>query len=447
MGKTFNTTLNPTSFGFFDADKIFQKDADKVVTFVLRKLGNDIIDVHLTRKMIWNCFEEATLSFNSHIIEYQAKSNLQHLLGFQTGSVDPNNANTAEMDVNLTDNYIRPNMEFILRQTEPYAAAIGYGQSQDTFSGSIDLEHGKQDYDLYNDLKGPQGERLVNFMPSGSKGRMKVLEVYHHGPHSFYGGYFGAYYGGWGAAGSGHGGSGHGGYGYANYAVLPTFETVLASGMFETQSRIRASHYRYRIDGRHLRIFPIPGHHHGYNFFHQVRGHQHDSGSLHHGERLWVRVRFPGNPAPGIMPTVTGSAGELRETIQDDTIYGASSPANIPYGLITYRTLNPWAKNWIFQYTLALCTELLGIVRSKYKSYPIPGGADVQLDGDDLKQQGREDQNTLLYGEGGLQQKLENLTYDKLAELEANKAENYLRKLQLTPMPPRYVISYTTNRQ
>ena len=35
---TFNTTMNPCPFGFFDSDTAFQNDADKVVTFVLRKL-------------------------------------------------------------------------------------------------------------------------------------------------------------------------------------------------------------------------------------------------------------------------------------------------------------------------------------------------------------------------------------------------------------------------
>ena len=32
------------------------------------------------------------------------------------------------------------------------------------------------------------------------------------------------------------------------------------------------------------------------------------------------------------------------------------------------------SKQWIRKYTLALCKELLGIIRSKYGSIPIPGG-------------------------------------------------------------------------
>ena len=56
---TFLTTLNPTPFGFFDADTAFQSEADSMVTFVKRKLGDDVLSVELTKKQIWACFEES----------------------------------------------------------------------------------------------------------------------------------------------------------------------------------------------------------------------------------------------------------------------------------------------------------------------------------------------------------------------------------------------------
>ena len=109
--------------------------------------------------------------------------------------------------------------------------------------------------------------------------------------------------------------------------------------------------------------------------------------------------------------------------------------------MISYNSLNPWAKNWIFQYTLALATVLLGRVRTKFKNFPIPG-AELTLNGDELVTQGREDIQNLLYGEGGLIQKLDGLTYEKLAEMDATKAENQLKQLQYLPTPPKYVISF-----
>jgi hypothetical protein len=66
----------------------------------LRKLGEDVLSVELTKKMIWACFEEATLYFNAIMIEYQAKSNLAYLLGSPTGSIDPT---TGKYQLNLVN--------------------------------------------------------------------------------------------------------------------------------------------------------------------------------------------------------------------------------------------------------------------------------------------------------------------------------------------------------
>lgn len=173
---TFNTTMKPTPFGFFDSDPAFQSDADKIVTFVLRKLGEDVLSVELTKKMIWACFEEASLYFNAIMIEYQAKSNLSYLLGSPTGSID---TATGKYQLNLVNNYVQPNLEYLVRQAEPYASEVGYGQSLQSYSGSIKLEMGRQDYDLYTELKDEAGNLLSSYMGTGSldvRGRMKYLK-------------------------------------------------------------------------------------------------------------------------------------------------------------------------------------------------------------------------------------------------------------------------------
>ena len=84
----FSNTLNPTPFSFFDSDNDFQVEADAMVTFVKRKLGDDVLSVELTRKQIWGCLEESTLEYSSIINQYQAKSQLANLLGGATGSLD-----------------------------------------------------------------------------------------------------------------------------------------------------------------------------------------------------------------------------------------------------------------------------------------------------------------------------------------------------------------------
>ena len=84
---TFANTTNPTPFGFFDTDTNFQTEADAMITFVKRKLGDDILSVELTKKQIWACFEESFLQYGSIINEYQAKSQLTDCLGTATGSM------------------------------------------------------------------------------------------------------------------------------------------------------------------------------------------------------------------------------------------------------------------------------------------------------------------------------------------------------------------------
>lgn len=421
---TFNTTLRPTPFGFYDSNPVFQQDADKIIFFVLRKLGEDVLSVELTKKMIWACFEEATMAFNSYIIEYQAKSNLVNLLGQPTGSVDPNNPtqNTAQLSINLTDNYVVPNLEFLVRLAEPYAAEVGFGQSLDTYSGSINLQVGVQDYDLYTDLKDSTGAPLSSYMPSGSKGHMKVVEVFHFGPIQF------VYNSNLASNFIASGLPVESFIPDTRFYVLPLFEDVLRAGMLETAQRVRRSHYRYRIDGRHIRILPAPSN--------LVPG---------FNDKLWIRVAFPPSAVPGIIGTsftssVGGGLGQ-NPALPNSTIYGVSNPANIPFGLINYSSLNPWAKYWIFQYTLACAKELLGLIRDKFKNFPIPG-AELQLNGADLITQAREDKANLISGDTGLIAKLDSLTYDKLAIQETAKAEAIMKQLQLLPMPPRYVISW-----
>lgn len=418
----FDQTIKPTPFGFYDSNGVFQNDADKIVYFVLRKLGEDVLSVELTKKMIWACFEEATLAFNAHIIEYQAKSNLTSLLGTATGSVDPNDPNTANLDINLSNNYIKPNLEFLIRQAEPYAAEIGYGQSRGSVSGSIELVRGKQDYDLYTDLVDSNGVPIANQMPSGSRGRMKIVEVFHFAPMQFV---FNS------NLASNFVASGlpvESIVPDTRFYILPLFEDILRAGQLKEAQRTRRSHYRYRISGRQIRFYPIPR-----EFIDGVP------------QKVWLRVVFPASPSAEVTGndsvSVSGSIGETGGiNIPDDSMFGVNSPANIPFGLINYSSLNPWAKHWIFQYTLALATELLGRVRNKVTTIPI-AGAELTLNGAELQEQGRADKEALLYGDGGLISKLDALTHDKLAEIEATKAEAELRQLQLIPFPPNVNIT------
>ena len=135
---TFANTLNPTPFGLFNSDLAFQTEADAMVTFVKRKLGDDILSVELTKKQVWACFEESLMEYGSIINTYQAESNLMNLMGFPTGSSISGSLNIGPHGYESM--LPRETMEFLNRQAEPYASDAGIGGSYDAISGSISLK-------------------------------------------------------------------------------------------------------------------------------------------------------------------------------------------------------------------------------------------------------------------------------------------------------------------
>lgn len=413
---TFNTTLHPTPFGFYDKYQLFQQDANNVVIYVLRTLGEDVLGVELTKPMIWSQFEAAAWMFNGMMIEYQNKSNLSSLLGMPTGSLDANGNNS----INISDMYVQQNLEFLKNLSAPYAGLVGFSQTEATYSGSITLAPGKQDYDLYTELVDGNGVSLWSQQPTGGVTGIEVVEVYHNAPVQYI---FNS------NLASNFVAQGLPVESYipdTRFYVLPLFEDVLRAGMLETAQRIRRSHFSYKISGRSIRIFPAP------NLLNQyVNG------------KLWIRVRFARSPFPTIANTLVTSGSSYQTTgsgtggsYQNDIIYGVNGPFNAPFGPLNYNSLNMWSRNWIAQMTLALCLVLLGRVRGKFKSFPIPG-AELSLNGDDLVTSGKEDKEKLLTS---LKETLDNLTYDKIAERDATKAENMVKQLSYVPIAPKYAI-------
>jgi hypothetical protein len=108
-----------------------------------------------------------------------------------------------------------------------------------------------------------------------------------------------------------------------------------------------------------------------------------------------------------------------------------SGPSNFPLGNIPFTSINQPGRQWIRQYTLALCKELLGLIRSKFQNIPIPN-AELQLNGEALVSQGREDKEKLVTQ---MKEFLENLTHQKMLENDALAAENLQKQLKYIPMP------------
>ena len=107
-----------------------------------------------------------------------------------------------------------------------------------------------------------------------------------------------------------------------------------------------------------------------------------------------------------------------------------SDPSNVPYKFITYSEINAHGRQWIRRYCLALSKELLGIVRSKYASMPIPNG-EVSLDGEALKAEGREEKANLLEE---LKEFLESVSLTERSRMEQEQAESQQQVLNKAPL-------------
>jgi len=382
---TFAQTSNPTPFGVFDADTSFQTDADKMITFVKRKLGDDILSVELTKKQIWANLEEACFEYSNILNQYQAKSTMLTYLGYSTGSQS-----------GLETAFPRESLEYLARFADPYASEAGLGGSYDMFSGSIDLEPGRQDYNIYTELKDASGNPLLNSGSFGSpKTKMRVMEVFHFNPQAAYR-FFDT----------------TSAINYLNneftfesftpetiFYVLPVFEDILRAGQLDLSNRVRRSNYSYKVVGRNIRIFPTP------------------TNTPNLARKLYIRVKYWQNPT--------------NPSFTDETIYGVNNLSNIPFGNLTYGRINSMGLQWIRQYTLALSMEQLGYIRNKFTTVPIPGGT-VTLNGGDLTSKGREDKKELVTK---LKEMLETLTYDKLIENAVARGENLTKQLSKIPVP------------
>jgi len=401
----FNQTIQPTSYGFFDTDAAFQVEADATVTFVKRKLGDDVLSVELTKKEIWTCLEEACLEYARAVQELKIVSQLANVLGQPTGSTD------------LTNRYPQQNLDFLLRLSDAYAQASYVGGNYDYTLGFIQLVPGKQDYNLYTDLHATTNYDprtmncystdlglLVDTLPTGSRGKFRVMEVFHFEPLAAQTFLLNA---------SNITNFLATNFNYESYVnstvfyVLPVFEDVVRRGMLKEAFRVRRSNYSYEVVGGNIRIYPQP----------QSYDNVYSSNGPYGLGNLYVRVMTP--------------TSVLDPDFIDDSSYGVSGPENVPFSILPYSTITQPGRQWIRQYTLALCRELLGLNRSKFDTIPIPN-ADLKLNGDSLVQQGREDQEKL---KTQLREFLDKLTYEKLLESQANIGEAMQKMLRYTAIP------------
>ena len=404
FASTLAASGSPTPFGAFDSEKDFVIDADSMVTFVKRKLGDDILSVELTNKQVWMSFEEATLEYGRIVNEYQTKSQLSNMLGNDLGTsaddqaYDATNNNTIDGGPRGAESkFPRETLEFLMRKAEPYASHAGTGGAYNIFSGSIALANGQQDYNLYEEMMfvDPADGQSKLAAAAFPNQKLRIFEIQHFSPQAAYR-FFDT----------------TSAINYLNnefafesftpetvFYVLPVFEDLLRAQQMDISNRVRRSNYSYEIIGQNIRIFPRP---------------TVEAGAT---KKLWIRF---GKVTDGLNPD-----------IPDRTIDGVSGYHDIPFSDIQYQKINSMGRQWIRQYTFALSKEVLGLVRSKFGSIPIPSG-DLQLNGSDLLTQAQGEKEKLITQ---LREMLDSLTYDKLLEGEAVEAGHMQTVLKTVPIP------------
>ena len=305
-----------TPFGFYDNDYQFQIDADKVTTFVARRLGYPIMEVELQDLNFYAAFEEAVTTYGNELYAYQVRDNMLSLEGAPTSS-------------NLNNALITPNMGAIVRLSQQYASEAGAGGNITYYSGALALTPGVQEYDL-----------ATWAISQSISGGIEIKSVFYQNlpavsqMYAPFGGFAGL--GGVPAAGL-YGGMYGGGYG-GGYLMMPVaYDAAVVQGI-ELSNTIRLSAYTFNIVNNKIKVFPVPtdqDSRDGFLFFEYIKIQ----------ERLTNGLITPG---------------------------GITNPSNAPYGNPVYSQINSVGRQWIYEYCLALCKEMLGYVRGKYSTVPIP---------------------------------------------------------------------------
>ena len=362
-------TIGSTPFGFYDNDYDFQRDADKVAKFCAQRLGYPLVDVELQSLNFYTAFEDAITTYGNETYAFKVRENYLSLEG--ATNLQP-----------LNNTVVTPNMGVVIRQSDQYGVEAGAGGNVTYRTGSLHLLAGQQNYDL-NEWALSQ---------SIAMGDLEIKKIFFEEPPAIVR-YFDPY------AGTGTDIQAlmdtfdFGNYSPGiNFMLMPINYDLQKIQAIEFNDQVRKSNYSFELVNNQLRIFPIPERR-KHLLFHYILKSDRVAASL-----------------------VTGS------NIITDT-------SNVPYINPQYRLINSVGRQWIYEYTLALCKEMLGYVRGKYGPIPIPG-ADVTLNQSDLLSAATAEKNALIER---LRAYLDETSRKSLLERRKDEAE--FRRTELGNVP------------
>jgi hypothetical protein len=365
------TSGSSTPFGLYDSDSEFQTEAVSTAKWCCKRMGYPIVDIELNQDGLFACFEEAVSEYGAQINFLNIKDNLLQMRGSSTGN-------------ELSGNNITPSLARVIELSQGYGSEAGVGGNIDYFSGSISVTSGSQVYDL--------DDSSVTTYESGTPGTdsIEVKRVFHQESPAI-SRFFDPF------MGTGQGSQamlnqfGFGGSAATSFLMMPMNADLLRIQAIEFNDLIRKSAYTFELVNNKLKVFPSPQENYTM-YFHYIRTSQRK-------------------------PSVSG-------------VGSISDFSDIPYNALTYSSINDAGKQWIRKYALASSKELLGTIRSKYGSIPIPG-AETTLDGDTLRSEAATEKSELIVQ---LREDLELASKRNLMEREKEISEFQQEQLNRVPL-------------
>ena len=358
-----------TPFGFYDNQLDFQTDSDKVSDFCARRLGYPIADVELQSGSFYTAFEEAITIYGNELYAYKVRENYLSLEG-ASSNTSPNGQ------------LITPNLASIVRISEQYGVEAGVGGNVTWYKGAVHLTASQQTYNM-NDWAEANADLAAN-------DSIELKRIFYESVPAGTQIYAGAGTGMLGLMSS---------FGWGNQSLavnslmMPLSYNLQVLQAIELNTQIRRSNYSFELVNNNLKIFPIPTTA-GHLFFEYIKKSERN------------------NPYSNGTDLIT-NVGE------------------VPFDNPDYNKINSIGRQWIFEMTLAISKEMLGYIRGKYSTIPIPD-SDVTLNQQDLLSSATADRTALIER---LRIFFDETSRDKLLErksLEGDYLEKELNKVPYT---------------
>ena len=367
---TSTFAVGQTPFGFYDNNLDFRTDADKVADFCARRLGYPLADVELQSGSFYTAFEEAITTYGNELYAYKVRENYLSLEGYSS--------------ITEANNQVMvPNMAGVVRISEQYGVEAGVGGNVTWYSGSLSLINGQQSYDM-----NAWAQDSASIEPNDS---IEIKRIFYQAPPAITR-YFDPY------AGTGTGmidlmdSFGWGSYSPAiNFLLMPLNYDLQVIQSIELNDQIRRSNYSFELVNNKLKIFPIP----------QANG------------NLWFEYIKKSE----------------RNNPYQDGINKITNVSEVPFTNPNYNQINSIGRQWIFEYALAIAKEMLGYIRGKYSTVPIPD-AEVTLNQADLLSSATDTKNALIER---LRAYFDETSRSSLLERKANENDFLQKELNKVP--------------